>query len=75
MPPGRARVSAPAGLGKGMINWSGNVRLGKVLLSCNNKYCHNELTFSQGPLKFSCAGKSRSLVHTLPIWEYNLRFG
>ena len=31
MAPGRARVSAPAGLGKGMINWSGKVGLGKVL--------------------------------------------
>ena len=31
MAPGRARVSAPAGLGKGMLNWSGKVRLGEVL--------------------------------------------
>ena len=45
----------PVGLGKGMLNWSGKVRLGKVLLSCNNKYFHNVLRFSQGPLKFSCA--------------------
>ena len=29
--PGRAKVSAPAGLEKGMLNWSGKVRLGKVM--------------------------------------------
>ena len=47
-----ARVSAPGGLGKGML---GQVRLGKVLLISNNKYCDNLLIFCQGPLKFSCA--------------------
>ena len=31
----------PAGLGKGMLNWSGKVRLDTLLLRCNNKYCHN----------------------------------
>ena len=48
----------PAGLGKGMLNWSGKVRLGKVVSSCKNKYCHNVLIFSQGSLKFSCAEKN-----------------
>ncbi len=39
--PSRVRVSAPAELGKGMLNW-----LGKVYKeSCNNKYCHNILFF------------------------------
>ena len=31
MVPGRARVSAPGRIRKGMPNWSGMVRLGKVL--------------------------------------------
>ena len=56
MAPGRARVRVPlAGLGKGILNWVDEVRLGKFHLSFKNKYCHNVLLFSQGPLKFSCA--------------------
>ncbi len=31
----------PAGLGKGMQNLLGKVRLGEAWLSCNNKYCYN----------------------------------
>jgi hypothetical protein len=45
----------PAGLGKGMYNWLGKVRLGKVLLSYNYKNFQRAKTFSQGPLKFICA--------------------
>ncbi len=38
----------------------GKVRLGKVYLIHKNKYCHNLVKFSQGPLKFSCAKKTFS---------------
>ena len=44
--PGRARIKVlPAGLGQWMLNW-----LGKVYLSCKNKYCHGHNEFSLGPL-------------------------
>ena len=49
----RARIRLlPAGLGTGMLNWLGKVRLDKVYLSFKNKYCRNVFKFSQGPLKF-----------------------
>ena len=48
-------MSAPGRVREGMLNWSGKVRLGKVLSSCNSKYCHNVVIFSLGPIEFSCA--------------------
>ena len=36
----RARVSEPAGIVQGLLNWSGRVRLDEVYFSCNNKYIH-----------------------------------
>ena len=41
MAAGRARVSAPGRVREGDAKV---VRLGKVLYSCNNKYCHIVLT-------------------------------
>ncbi len=39
----------------GMLNLLGKVRLGKAELSCNNKYCHNLVTFALGHFKYSFA--------------------
>jgi len=49
---------APAGLWQGDIDFLGKDRLGKVLFSHNYKYCQRAQTFSQGPLKLTCAKES-----------------
>ncbi len=38
-----------------MFNWLDKVRLNKVLISYNHKCCQKAETFSQGPLKLTCA--------------------
>ncbi len=54
-----------AGLGPGILTFvrSGKDRLVKVLLSCKYKYCQKAQTFSQGPLKLTCAFLSHCRVY------------
>ncbi len=48
-----------------MFNWLGKVRLDKVLLSYNYKYCQRALTFSQGLLKLTCATTSHQMARQM----------
>ncbi len=55
MAPGRVKIRKPlVGLGQGILNWLGKLRLEKIYLSNNYKDCQNVEVFSQGPLEMIC---------------------